>query len=393
MALLKNGLAGYDIICISTSDWEYPYGSRQHIISGLALAGNRVIYVESQLSILHILKDGLAGLKRLGRWARGVREEKENLYVYTPFPLLPFGNYFILLNYINQAVLGFALKRLIRKLGFKNVLLWLYSINSSPLLKKMNEKGSVYYCIDDFSSEINIPKRKKAMLFLEDLALTNADIVFACTRALASDRKKKRPDVHFIRNGVDFFAFDVKEDMPVPFDLQDIPSPRIGFVGTLDSRIDTGLIHFLAENKKEWQIVLIGKNLNRKQDFKGYPNIHLLGSRGHNSLPAYVMAMDACIIPYRTDGFHAYIFPLKTLEYLACGKPIVSTYLPELEEFGDVVKLSRDKEDFMRNVEVSLKEKGNVEKRKEVSFGLSWGGRIELISGIITEKFSKEKRD
>src|SRR3989339_521943 len=102
MALLKNGLAGYDIICISTSDWEYPYGSRQHIISGLALAGNRVIYVESQLSILHILKDGLAGLKRLGRWARGVREEKENLYVYTPFPLLPFGNYFILLNYINQ---------------------------------------------------------------------------------------------------------------------------------------------------------------------------------------------------------------------------------------------------------------------------------------------------
>lgn len=393
MALLKNGLTGYDIVCISTSDWEYPYGSRQHIISGLALAGSRVIYVESQLSFLHILKDGFTGLKRLRRWLRGVKEEKEGLYVYTPFPLLPFGNYFISVNYLNQAILSFALKRLIKRMGFKDVLLWLYSINSSPLLKKMNEKGSVYYCIDDFSSEINIPKRKRAMLFLEDSALRNADIVFACTRALASDRKNRRPDLHFIRNGVDFFAFDAKEDMPVPFDLKDILSPRIGFVGTLDSRIDAGLIRFLAENKKEWQIVFIGKNLNRQQDFKGYPNIHLLGSKNHSSLPAYIMAMDACIIPYRTDGFHAYIFPLKTLEYLACGKPIVSTYLPEMEEFRDVVKLSRDKEDFMRNIELALKEKGIIEKRKEVSSRLSWSGRIELISGIIVGKLNKEKRD
>ena len=370
MAFLNNGLTGCDIVCISTSDWESPYGSRQHIMSGLVARGNRVLYVESQLSFLHILKDGFAGIKRLMRWFRGIRREKGNLYVYTLFPLFPFGNYFISVNSINQAILGFNLKRLIKRLGFKDVLLWLYSINSSCLLKKMDERVSVYYCIEDFSSEINIPKRKNTMRFLEDLALTNADVVFACTRALASDRKDKRPDLHFIRNGVDFAAFDTgKDSMPVPFDLQNIFSPRIGFVGTLDSRIDTGLIRFLAENKKEWQIILIGKNLNRSRDFKDYPNIHLLGSKNHSSLPAYVMAMDACIIPYRTGGFHTYIFPLKTLEYLACGKPVVSTYLPELEELRDVVKLSTDKEDFVRNLELSLNERGNIEKGKEPPLG------------------------
>ncbi|MDP2905329.1 MAG: glycosyltransferase, partial [Candidatus Omnitrophota bacterium] len=347
---------------------------------------------ESQLSLLHILKDGPAGLKRLARWLRGLRQEKNNLYVYTAPPLFPFGNYFISLNYFNQAVLGFILRRLIRRMGFKDVLLWLYSINSSVLLKKMNEKASVYYCIDDFSSEINIPKRKKTMLFLEDLALTNAGTVFACTRALAGDRRKKRPDLHFIRNGVSFSSFDKKEGWPVPADLKDLPSPKIGFIGTLDSRIDTQLLRYLAQKRSGWQIVLIGKNLSR-QDFKDCPNIRLLGWKKHDLLPAYIMGMDACIIPYRTDGFRAYIFPLKTLEYFACGKPVVSTYLPELEEFSDVVKLSRDKADFMRNLELSLKEPPATEKMKSISAALSWEGRIELISGIIAETLYKEKQD
>jgi len=348
---------------------------------------NRVLYIEAQLSILHILKNGLGGLKRIKQWLKGLRSEGRGLYLYTPIPLLPFGNYFIFINHLNQLILGAILRRLARRLGFRKPLLWVYCINSAPLLKRMSEKLSIYYCIDDFPSEINIAKRMASMLFLENYALRKADIVFACTRTLAEQRKKNRPDIHFLRNGVDFTTFDIKEGgRPVPEDIRDISSPRIGVVGTLDSRIDSELILYLAQNKKEWQIVLVGKSLKQTRDFRRQHNIHLLGLKNRSLIASYIMALDVCIIPYRTQSFQAAIFPLKTLEYLACGKPVVSTYLPELEEFKDVVRLSRTREEFIDNIELSLKNKGMIEKRKKVASGASWENMMREMLEIISAK-------
>lgn len=385
-------LSNEDIICISTSDWEVPYGSRQQIMSSLA-HDNRILYVESQISILHILKNPIEGSKRIRRWLAGI-SRKGNLYFYTPMPLLPFGNYLILVNRINQAILLSILKRLAKKVGFNNPILWLYCVNSALLLGKLNEKLSIFYCLDDFSSEITIEKRRRTLYSLEDYMLKKANIVFACTKALFEERQKRRPDINFLRNGVDFAAFNKKFDSKQPpQDIKNIISPRIGFIGTLDSRIDIDLLFFLASKKINWHIVLIGRNLLCLKDkfaFKKHPNIHALGFRKHELLPEYINMMDVCIIPYRTNGFNRYIFPLKTFEYLAAGKPVVATYLPELEELKDVVKLSKDKIEFMDNIEFFIRNNNRTSIGQRIAAEASWDSKVKKISEIIYQKIERK---
>lgn len=378
-----------DIICISTSDWETPYGSRQQIMSILA-KNNRILYVEPQLSVLHILKNPIRGLKRIIRWLRGISKKEGFLYIYTPMPVLPFTNYSILINRINQKILAISLRRITKRVGFPHPILWIYTVNSILLLGQMNESLSIYYCIDDFRSEIAIEKRRAVLSFLEDNLLKKADIIFTCAKLIAQKMRDWRADIHFIRNGVDFDSFSREFPLSMlPPEMRNIPSPRIGFVGTLDARINIGLLSYLASHKPNWQIILIGYNLmssDNRTILKKFPNIHYLGFKKHNLLPGYIYMMDVCIIPYYTEGFNRSVFPLKILEYFAVGKPVVSTNLSELAEFQEVVKLSQGHKDFMDNIDSYLKDNGNLLKRREIAAGLSWVSRVEIISKIISEK-------
>ncbi len=350
---------------------------------------NRVLYVEPQLSVLHIFKNLINGLGRISRCLRGV-SGNGSLYIYTPMPVLPFANYSIVINKINQKILLICLRRLVKKIRFRRPILWIYTVNSVFLAGRMDEKLVIYYCIDDFRSEIAVKRRMDVLSFLEDSLLIKADVVFTCAKSILEARKTQRPDIHFIRNGVDFGLFSRKsESGDAPPDMKDIPSPRIGCIGTLDSRVDVSLLSFIASNKPDWQIVLIGLNLMRLKDnamLKGCPNIHFLGFKKHELLPRYINMMDVCIIPYHTGGFHRGIFPLKTLEYLAAGKPVVSTNLIELAEFQKVVRLSDNREEFIYNIDFCLKNKCDLLKGQEIAAALSWDSRVNNISEVIAQE-------
>ena len=264
---------------------------------------------------------------------------------------------------------------------------------------KFNEKLSIYYCLDDFPSEIANDRRENVIRSLERRLLTRSDIVFACTRSLFEERKNIRTDVIFIRNGVNVgsFGYSANSD-DAASDISDIRSPRIGLIGTFDSRIDTTLVFFIAKQRPQWQIVLVGSNMRNGfniREFKKYPNMHNLGFKENKLLPRYINAMDVCIIPYHTEGFNRYIFPMKILEYLAAGKPVVSTYLPELEEFREVIKLSNERNDFLGNIESLLSaDSREMAKRREAVLAMSWEGRVDEICGIVATFLKKKgKRD
>lgn len=382
----NKSFSNIDIICLSTSDWRAPYGSKQQIMSILARR-NRILYVEAQVSILHLFKNPLKGLIRMRRWIRGI-SSKGKLHIYTPMPLFPFANYFLSINRLNQAMLLHSLKRLAGKLCFRSPILWVYCINSALLLGKMKEKISIYYCLDDFPSEKASSRRKKALGALEDYMLKRADIVFACTRSLCEDRRKRRPDIHFIRNGADFYALNKKSSPEnLPSDIINIESPKIGYVGTLDFRIDCELILSLASENNNWQIVLIGNNimpLKERLALKCRPNIHSLGFKHPELIPGYINMLDVCIMPYRTSDFNNHVFPLKTIEYLAAGKPVVSTWLPDLEEFGGIIKLSRNKAEFINHVNACIDNDSGMAERKEIAAKFSWENRVEKITEIIS---------
>lgn len=395
MGFLRKQLCNENIICISTSDWEKPYGSKQQIMSILAV-NNRILYVEAQVSLLHIFLNPLTGLKRLTRSLKGA-VKRGSLYIYTPLPLLPFGNYFLFVNWVNQKLLLFVVKKLTDKLYFRKPILWIYSVNSAELLGKLNEKLSVYYCLDDFPSEIAHNKRKKTLQSLENRLLIHSGIAFACTGSLLEERKSKRGDIRFVRNGVDFESLNIKIDpAKAPDDIKGIPSPRIGIVGTFDSRIDTDLIFFIAEQKLDWQIVLIGNNTPKGfniKSLKRHPNVHNLGFKENKLIATYIGFMDICIIPYYTHGFNRHLFPLKTLEYLAAGKPVVATCLPELEEFRETVALTHNKEEFINAIKCYLESPGDPSKRKAIAREHSWDSKVKWLESAIQAELNMKEEN
>lgn len=394
MELLKNQLSNENIICLSTSDWEKPLGSRQQIMSFFS-NNNRVLYIEGQSSLLHLIKNPRRELKRLLRWLSGLLK-RGNIYFYTPPPLIPFGNYFLSINRINQEILLRIVKKIAQNLNFKDPILWLYTINSGFFLGKLGEKLSVYHCIDDFTSEKDNQKRQLVMNKLEDELIKKCDIVLACSRSLCEERKERRPDIYLLRNGIDSKFISQSEDKyNTPEELKGIKYPMIGAVGTLDSRIDVGLISFLANKRKDWQFIFIGDSLmhwKEKEILKKLDNVHLLRFIKHELLPDYIKTFDVCLIPYRATEFNKYIFPLKTLEYLAMGKPVVSTRLPELNDFKDVVKLSETQEEFLNNIELALKNGTGQEevRRKEIALKNSWGEKLTWLEGIVQNKLSEK---
>lgn len=381
-----------EIVCISTSNWDFPYGSRQQIMTRLA-NNNRILYVEAQISLLHILKDPFNGLKRIEKSLKGTSRKKNSLYIYTPLPLIPFGNFFFYINTINQFILLFFLKKQMKKIGFKRPILWIYPPNSFSLIGKMGEVLSIYYCIDDFPTEIDQKRRKRTLSFFENEILRKADLVFTCTKSLYEKRKRVREDIFFLRNGVDFDFFNKKDHLEVPSDISNICYPRIGFLGTMDSRIDVSLISSIASERPGWQIILIGKDMLHKEDRNAlnfHSNIHMLGFRKYELLPKYIHMMDVCIIPYKTEGFSGCVFPIKVLEYLASGKPVVSTFLPELYDFQDVVKLSNNQEEFIENIDMYLKNNNELSRRREVAAAHSWTEKVNTLSELICSRITNK---
>lgn len=393
MGLLENVLKNEDIICVSTSDWEKPYGSKQQIMSVLA-GSNRILYVESQSSFLHFFKNPRIEFKRFIRWGRGVLR-RGNIFLFTPPPLFPFGNYSLIINRINQKILLRAVRNVAQRIGFRNPLLWIYTINSCSFVSKFGEKLSVYHCIDDFPSEKPNIKRQWLMNRLETELLGKADIVIACSKSLCEERKRHRPDIYFLRNGVNFtFGLQAQNESFFPKELRGLRHPVIGFIGTLNSKIDIELILFLSRQKRDWQFIFIGDILisgKDKKALKNLSNVYLLKFINHDLLPCYIKVFDVCFIPYRVTEFNRHVFPLKTLEYLAMGKPVVSTYLPELEELKDVVKLSRTRDDFLNNIDLFIKETtGHGESaRKEAAARYSWEEKVGWLERLIQKEISK----
>jgi glycosyltransferase involved in cell wall biosynthesis len=162
-----------------------------------------------------------------------------------------------------------------------------------------------------------------------------------------------------VTNGADVDSFKAARDpeLKLPHDLENISTPRIGYVGCVDSRFDSALYLQLAERRPDWNFIIVGPlsgtNLNLAR-LKKMKNVHFLGSRNRAELPAYLKSFDVCTIPYVCDTLAKSIFPLKFFEYLSAGRPIVSTALPELTPYSRYVHIAQDAGGFETSIQASL---------------------------------------
>ncbi len=343
-----------DIVCLSTTDWDEIWGSRQQIMSGLAINDHRILFVERQVSLEQILRAPAILRRKIKTWSsrKGLKQIQENLWTFNP-PLVPPGRYYShALNNAGQRKIADSLTKPLSNLGFKEFVLWIYPPHSAPVIPHLPSKMVVYHCIDYFAAGQK-GKKREIIRQQEYQLLSSVDQIFVNSKGLLTEFKKStnRP-IALLPSAVNATHFQKSETIHP--DLDRIPHPRLGFSGTIDARVDSGLIEKIAITKPGWQIILLGDQrpgFRNSSKLHSIQNVHFLGKKAYSELPLWLNGFDVCLIPYVQDERTFYISPLKFYEYLAVGKPIVSVPMPELVDFNTLCSFARSPDAFINAIE------------------------------------------
>jgi glycosyltransferase involved in cell wall biosynthesis len=268
-------------------------------------------------------------------------------------------------------------------------ILWisLNAIFGEPLVGALGERLTVYHCTDEVSTTPNLSPHLPA---IEQAMLARTGLAIASSRALVEAKRLYCANIHFVPNAADvsFFEQALSPDTLVPDDLAALPSPRIIFVGALDFRFDTSLLAACARSRPGWSWVLVGPEDRATFDvapLAGQPNIYRLGLRPRDVVPGYLRGSDAAIIPYHLTEHTRNVYPLKLHEYLAAGKPVVTTPLPDLVEFEPVIRLASETDEFIDALDGVLTEdtEAVLQDRLDVARANDWSQRVATIEGLI----------
>jgi len=370
-----------DIVCVSTTDWDEVWGSRQQIASTLARR-YRVIYVERQVGPEHLAR--YPNLR--GRWRRGDVSERAGVTLLRP-PLLGPGRFFSrLVDDFSQHRLASWLRGHLARLGVTRPILWLYPPNSHLLPRLLPNAVSLYHCIDRFAGQST--GRKARVLRAEEAdTLKAVDACLAYSRAIAVDHSRIQPRTVYWPNGCDFSRirslFAVAG--PEPEDLARIPHPRLGHMGSVAGKTDLGLVDRLSRERPEWQLVFVGNeyphdlDMERWTMMKARPNVHFLGPKPIADVPLYEKGFDLCLVLWQVNAWTRELQPIKIFEYLATGRPIVSMRLPELVDLAAAIRFADSTDDFLAACSSALEARESVAESGQLALAetYSWENRLK----------------
>ncbi|OGW38911.1 MAG: hypothetical protein A2Y97_07015 [Nitrospirae bacterium RBG_13_39_12] len=287
-------------------------------------------------------------------------------------------------------------KRKIKKLKAKKLILWIYHPRYVDLIGKFKEGVVVYDCMDDFTSLLSPYEDRERNDRDERELLRKADIVFAGGYSIAELKKNTREDIHIFPSAVetDHFKKALLDNIEIPDDIKDIKHPILGYWGAIDERIDHRLLEQLALRHPDWSIVLLGPVVRHKVGNLAYldklKNIFWLGPKDYSILPNYAKAFDICLNPFVLTREGKHLSPTKTLEYLATGKPVISTPITDVVRFYDgVVNIANGIEEFEMAVKKCLEEKTNDSlKQKRIDFteNKTWENTVRKMQELIMDR-------
>jgi glycosyltransferase involved in cell wall biosynthesis len=254
---------------------------------------------------------------------------------------------------------------------------------AAPLLGRLQERGSLFYYQDRYDEFSHVdPERLRGLI--ADLA-RGCDACIASSEELADDLRQLGAEPTVVPHGVDVERCAVEP--PAPPDLAGLERPLIGHVGLLDDYLSLDSIRAVAESLERGTVVLVGA-ANTDVSVLEHPRIALLGFRPYESIPAYVATFACCIVPFKINRLTMAVNPIKLREYLAAGRPVVSTPLPAVLEYREVVELAEGPEAFA-NAVVSLLDghgdsaQARLMRRNRVA-GESWDRVAERIAPTLT---------
>jgi glycosyltransferase involved in cell wall biosynthesis len=266
-----------------------------------------------------------------------------------------------------------------RSLGFERPLNWVFNPAASVIAGTLGEESLIYYCVDEYTAFSGVSSRSLAEL--EEQLLRRADLVIVSADLLYQSKARINPRTVLIRHGVDYTHFRraLDAETVVPEEIARLPRPVIGFFGLIADWVDLELMAHVAKRFSHGSLVLLGKATTDLSALKDLPNVHLLGRKPYESLPAYCKGFDVALNPFRINELTLNANPLKVREYLAAGLQVVSTAIPEVEVLG-LCRIGADQEAFVREIEAAIaSDPGPSARRSEAVRGESWEARVDEI--------------
>jgi UDP-galactopyranose mutase len=287
-------------------------------------------------------------------------------------------------------------ERFVREEQFRRCLLWMYTPMALPLIDFFEPEVLIFDCMDELSAFDFAPPQ---LVERERQLLQRADIVFTGGPSLYRAKQGQHPNVHLFPSSVDAAHFRrALHGLAEPEDQALLPHPRLGFFGVIDERMDRPLLAHLARSHPEWHIMMVGPVV--KIDLATLPqapNLHYLGQRSYEALPAYLAGWDVCLLPFARNAATRFISPTKTLEYMAAERPIVSTPIADVQEpYGDIVYLGETPEAFVEACERALTSSQEdrmqrSEKMRAVLQQTSWDATVVAMQSLIQEAWARKR--
>lgn len=381
-------ITGRDIVCVSFGAWDDMVETPQYLMTRLA-KHNRVLFVEGPFSVARTLKSPGLIASHVRKWRSGPRKVADGLWVAEPPPILPKRTN-ARINRINAVLLRRWLAGQAKKLGFDRPIYWNFQPRFPTIGRGLNAPVSLFYCVDDFAAAPYDWNNQDEVRALEEVVCRESDLVICTGRNLVEKRKQFNPRTYFISEAADIALFSQAaqpETVPAP-EMAALPGKIIGYTGLINWRIDLPLMIYLATRHPEWSFAFIGplKEDGDMSSFTSLPNVHLFGRKTVPELPAYLKAMDVCLLPYVLNEYTHHVFPLKLYEYTAAGKPIVSTDMYEMRAYqGDDLAIGRTHEEFEAAIITALDtetpERARARSKRTATH--TWEHRIEDISSLI----------
>lgn len=387
-------LKAKDIVIVGQQPWDTAIGSNCKDLAVEFSKHHRVLYVNAPLdrrtAYQHRNQEDVKKRKQIIASNRAPLEKiTENLWVLYPDVMVESINFIRLLfifrwiNKINNISFAKTIKKQLKQLDFKNFILF----NDNDIFRSYHLKEllkpaiSVYYSRDYM---IATKYWRRHGRYLEPELIEKSDLCVANSTYLANYCKKYNPKSFYVGQGCDLELFKNDDSVVIPQDLSIIKQPILGYVGALLSiRLDENILIHLAETKPEWSIVLVGP---QDEDFKNnrlhqIKNVHFLGPKNPEILPAYIKGFDVCLNPQNINPLTVGNYPRKIDEYLAMGKPTIATKTEAISIFEDYIYVALTKEDYVLLAERAMAEDDEQLQQKRIAFAKThtWAKNVDEI--------------
>lgn len=359
-----------DLIVFSHLRWDFVFQRPQHLMVRFA-KHRRVFYVEEPV------------LSEIKYPTFHIRLTKDNVNIVVPH--LP--------KKTKTESINASMKTIIDELIFSQNIIkynsWYYTPMALPFTRHLSPESILFDCMDELSLFKGAPQ---ALIDLESELLEISHLVFTGGASLYQAKKHRHHNIHPFPSSIEYDHFSMaREIFDDPEDQMYIPHPRIGFYGVIDERLDIDLLKNMSGLKPDYQFIILGPVIKiDEDDLPKASNIHYLGKKEYIDLPFYLSGWDCAMMPFALNDSTRFISPTKTPEFLAAGRPVVSTSITDVinpYKYEALIHIADTAEEFIECIDKAMNEKNNEWLSRVENFlkGNSWDKTFERIAALEIE--------